>query len=189
MAHQGSGRLARTPLRTAPAQVAVTKSSIEDSTFQLAAALADGATEIIALVDREGVVRLLNPEALTDLLGYDSLEPTVATLTELTHPDDLERLRSAYVALLPEPGTRQTVRHRARHRDGRYVLLQSTVVQRLDDPAVGALLIRTREIRTSQGILDEPTGDSSDVRDAADFARTLGKAVLLKYERVWQTTR
>ena len=168
----------------------MTKSSIDDATFQLAAALSDGSGELVALVDQQGLARVMNPEVLTDVLGYEALEPTLATLVELTHPDDLQRMRTTYATLLKQPGSRQTIRHRARHRDGRYVLFQSTLVQRLDDPAVRAVLVRARELRAmSQGIVDETTGDSSDVRDAAEFARTLSKAVQLKYDRVWQTNR
>jgi diguanylate cyclase (GGDEF)-like protein len=167
----------------------VTKSTIDDATIQLAAALADGSGEIVALLDRQGHAQVLNPDVLTEVLGYDSLAPTLATLAELTHPDDFERVCASYTTLLGQPGARQAIRHRARHRDGRYVLLQSTIVQRLDDPAVRALLVRTRELRVSHGIVDEPTGDSPDVRDAGEFARTLGKAVQLKLARVWQPGR
>src|SRR5207247_8838668 len=61
-------------------------------------------------------------------------------------PDDLSRVQQLCQRLLDEPGLSITTELRARHKDGSYRLVEAVAVNRLDEPAVGAVVANWRDI-------------------------------------------
>jgi diguanylate cyclase (GGDEF)-like protein/PAS domain S-box-containing protein len=62
------------------------------------------------------------------------------------HPDDLDLVASKLAGVLPEPGATDTVTCRVRHRDGSYRWVEAVGQNLLHHPAVGGLVVNTRDI-------------------------------------------
>jgi two-component system, NtrC family, sensor kinase len=99
--------------------------------------------EIVLLVDGSGLISYVSPSA-KEWLGYEPDEVIGLAVLAATHPDDLEELSRVLEAATP--GVPISVSHRVRARDGSWRSLESTVVGFRDDPAVGALLIVSRDV-------------------------------------------
>ena len=110
-------------------------------------ALTDGSAEVVALTDRSGRVLYLSVSgAAQQMLGYSAREVAARGHSALLHPDDVERVLAAFQDVAAQPGYRITVNYRLRHQDGHWVQVQSTAVNRLDDPVVAAIVVHTRKL-------------------------------------------
>ena len=96
-----------------------------------------------ALVDRDGrLLYAVGPPG--GLVGHGTLPG--AHIAEHAHPDDLPAVLDAMQAVLAHPGSPVRVLSRARHADGSWNVYEVTAVNRLDDPALGAVAVRSREV-------------------------------------------
>src|SRR5256885_1743506 len=84
----------------------------------------------------------------TENLGRDAFE--------LIHPDDRLRALELFGELLQRPGHVVRVELRALHKDGSWRVLETVGVNRLSDPAIGAIVVNYRDIterkRTEQDL-------------------------------------
>src|SRR3989454_1139595 len=107
--------------------------------------LVEHSSEAVALLDETGAIIYVSP-AVTRLLGYTVAELTGTNAFGFLHPDDLTRVQQLCRRLLDEPGLPITAELRARHTDGSYRLVEAVAVNRLDEPAVGAVVANWRDI-------------------------------------------
>src|SRR6266516_125432 len=107
--------------------------------------LVEHSAEAVALLDETGAIIYVSP-AVTRLLGYSVAELTGTNAFGFLHPDDLTRVQQLCQRLLDEPGLAITTELRARHTDGSYRLVEAVAVNRLDEPAVGAVVANWRDI-------------------------------------------
>ena len=108
-------------------------------------ALFDHAGEGLAVFDAAGHTRVANP-AFRAQVGYDAEERAGRSAFELVHPDDVGPLQQAFRAVLARPGAVGRAECRVRHRDGRWRIFAFTATNRLDDPAVGGVIVATRDV-------------------------------------------
>ena len=73
----------------------------------------------------------------TEMLGWDAEELIGQRSLEFIHPDDHDRAISVWMECLAEPGWTSRARLRHRHRDGRWVWLEISNQNRLDEPGAG----------------------------------------------------
>lgn len=83
---------------------------------------------------------------VTRLLGYALDEVVGHRVFDFVHPDDRERVSWVYASCLDRPGMAQTAEFRFRHKDDRWLHLEAAMVSRLDDPAIGAVVVNYRDI-------------------------------------------
>jgi len=102
-------------------------------------------SDAVALLDETGAITYVS-QAATRLLGYGVPELTGTNAFGFLHPDDLELAQRLCQQLLDQPGTPIRTELRARHKDGSYHLVEAVAVNRLDDPAVGAVVANWRDI-------------------------------------------
>src|SRR5690242_9758741 len=96
-----------------------------------------------ALVGRDGMVRYsVGPRG--GILGHG--DRAGSHIAEFAHPDDLPAVLDGMQAVLAHPGIPVRVLSRARRADGEWRVYEVTGVNRLDDPAVEAIVVRTREV-------------------------------------------
>jgi len=109
-------------------------------------ALLDHLSETVNLIDVDGrMVARLGPPV--GALGYAHDEAGAPThLGERLHPDDLLPMLELIERVRSEPGAKGSVRARARHKDGRWRILEATVEEVGDDPRLRGAVIRTRDI-------------------------------------------
>ncbi|MDD5301096.1 MAG: PAS domain S-box protein [Gallionella sp.] len=84
-----------------------------------------------------GVTRLLGvlPE---ELIGQPS--------AQVIHPDDMVIIGDAMQYVMGHPGEPKTVQYRVRHKDGRWIPVESTGINLLDNPAINGVLVAMRDI-------------------------------------------
>src|SRR5437660_798941 len=108
-------------------------------------ALVEHSSDAVALLDETGAITYVS-QAATRLLGYGVPELTGTNAFGFLHPDDLDLTQRLCQQLLDQPGTPIRTELRARHKDGSYHLVEAVAVNRLDDPAVGAVVANWRDI-------------------------------------------
>jgi diguanylate cyclase (GGDEF)-like protein/PAS domain S-box-containing protein len=97
--------------------------------------LADHAADLVFQLDRDLVRRYVSP-ACREILGYEP-EQLVRDGIVIMHPDDAERVRSVLRSLLDSHVARGSVVCRIRHRDGRWIWVE-TDLRAFTDPQTGA---------------------------------------------------
>src|SRR5205809_934770 len=108
-------------------------------------ALVEHSSDAVALLDETGAITYVS-QAATRLLGYGVPELTGTNALGFLHPDALALTERLCRQLLDQPGTPIRTELRARHKDGSYHLVEAVAVNRLDDPAVGAVVANWRDI-------------------------------------------
>jgi PAS domain S-box-containing protein len=79
--------------------------------------LIENASDIIAVLDRHGIIRYGSPSVAT-VLGYNPKELVGENAFALVHPDDAPGVRQLFTRILEAPGPTQAVEFRLRHQDG-----------------------------------------------------------------------
>jgi len=116
--------------------------------------LTENAGDVITLLDADGTI-LYESASVRRVTGYEPRELEGRPVLEFVHPDDAPRVTRALGERLRAPGVPQTVELRFRHRDGGWRVLESRGVNRLDDPAVRALVVNSRDITERRAAEDE----------------------------------
>jgi diguanylate cyclase (GGDEF)-like protein/PAS domain S-box-containing protein len=103
--------------------------------------------DIITIVDPHATLIYANP-ACERALGYDPVK-MVGTMNVLDHihPEDLPRILEEWEELpFKEGKTTGTLEYRFRHADGSWRWLESVGVYLDDDPAVGGVVVNSRDV-------------------------------------------
>jgi PAS domain S-box-containing protein len=118
-------------------------------------ALVEHSTDVIMLLGPDGTVRYAS-QSSEPVLGYSSTENVGRNAFELIHPDDRAQALDLFGELRQRPGHLVRAELRALHKDGSWRHLETVGVNRLDDPAVGAIVVNYRDItermRTEQDL-------------------------------------
>jgi len=105
--------------------------------------LIENSSDIITIIDTEGVIRYESP-ATEGVLGYKPAELIGVHIGELFHPDDLrkamEEMKAAVLSRTPE-----IWQVHVRHKDGSWRILEG-VANVLDTPSITGIVINFRDI-------------------------------------------
>jgi diguanylate cyclase (GGDEF)-like protein/PAS domain S-box-containing protein len=113
----------------------------------------ENSSEIVTIVDPDGTLRYANP-AWGRVLGYDPDE-AVGTMNVLdhVHPDDLTHVLEETEEALSEGGIiTNEAEYRFRHADGSWRWMESVGTYLLDDPAVGGVVMVSRDVTERKDI-------------------------------------
>jgi PAS domain S-box-containing protein len=117
-------------------------------------ALIENGSDGVALVDREGIILYSSP-AVTRILGYSPEEIGGTDFMTLIHPDDAAEASERFEAILANRFGLTFQRDlRYRHRDGTWRYLEVLSVNRLDDPAVRAIVANYRDVTERRDALE-----------------------------------
>jgi PAS domain S-box-containing protein len=109
-------------------------------------ALVENSSDGIALIDAAGNVHYSSP-AISGILGYSLDEIIGMNVFDLLHPDDFMEARRRFASTLTDPMSRVNAPDlRYRHADGTWRYLEITRTNRLDDPAVHAIVVNFRDV-------------------------------------------
>lgn len=101
--------------------------------------------DAVALINLDGSIKFAS-ESTARVLGYAPGERQDRSAFENLHPDDVEQAKSVFGEILQRPGVPVPAEYRVRHKDGTWRYIEAIAVNRLDDPAVGAIVVNYRDI-------------------------------------------
>ncbi|HEU4645147.1 MAG TPA: PAS domain S-box protein, partial [Burkholderiales bacterium] len=108
-------------------------------------ALIESTSEALVLLDAAGRVEYCSA-AMRPLLGHDAAEAIGQFGVSFVQPEDRDAVQAAFRELRATPGATSTLRVHFRHKDGSVRALQSTLVNRLDDKDVAAVVCSYRDL-------------------------------------------
>jgi two-component system, cell cycle sensor histidine kinase and response regulator CckA len=108
-------------------------------------ALVENSADAIALLDRDGTVTFVS-ESVKRLAGIGPEEVVGTDPFEQMNPEDISRVRKAFDDCAKEPGNRVSVEYRTCCIDGVWQHREALAVNRLDDPALRAIVVTYRDI-------------------------------------------
>ena len=112
------------------------------------------ALDIISILDADGTILYESP-ARERVLGYHRDELIGRNAFELVHPDDLPSVAAAFATALDDPALVPTIEFRFRHKDGSWRWLEATGTNLLADPAVGGVVVNSRDITERKEVEDD----------------------------------
>jgi PAS domain S-box-containing protein len=110
--------------------------------------------DTVTLVDAEGTI-LYTTGFHADVLGYNRNEWSARSILELAHPDDLDQILRSRQQVLAAPGEEFRTEVRVRAADSQYAWVELAAVNLLDDPAVGGIVITTRNVSARKELEQE----------------------------------
>jgi diguanylate cyclase (GGDEF)-like protein/PAS domain S-box-containing protein len=130
--------------------------------------------DLVAVVGADGTILYLSPSA--DLiLGGTATAYVGAALSTVVHPDDLERVTNTVAA--PPWGHDGRIEFRFRRHDGQWLLLEATIHDHRDDPALEGLVLSCRDVGERRRAVTELREAHERFRAAFDHA-PIGMALI-----------
>lgn len=108
-------------------------------------AMVEHSWEGLTVVSANGTI-LYSAAGNQRLLGYAPHERLGHNSVELIHPDDLAKLQARLETAARIPDSGITVELRLRHKDGRWIWVELTGTNMLNDPNVSAIIMNFRDI-------------------------------------------
>ncbi|MFB6250689.1 MAG: PAS domain-containing sensor histidine kinase [Halobellus sp.] len=102
-------------------------------------------SDIATIIASDGRIRYVSP-SVRETLGYDPAELTGELGYEYQHPDDRDDVAAAVEAVKRNPQDSQSIETRFRRADGSWCWIESTLQNRLEDPAIDGILVNSRDI-------------------------------------------
>ena len=107
--------------------------------------LVEQSVDVIMLVGPTGEL-LYASLAASSVLGYAPGENLGRATFELVHPDDLAQVHALFRDLVTRSTGPTRAEFRVRHKDGSWRYLEATGINRLDEPAVEAIVVTCRDV-------------------------------------------
>ena len=120
-------------------------------------ALIEHAADAVALVASDGTL-LFASSPIARLLGVAPADLVGHHAFDRVHSDDLPRVAAVLDAITRSPGTPAALELRWHHADGSWRYIEAVAVNRLTEPAVGAIVVNFRDVserRTAEAALRE----------------------------------
>ncbi|MDD5038915.1 MAG: PAS domain S-box protein, partial [Dehalococcoidales bacterium] len=108
-------------------------------------ALAENSSDIIQIVDSEGIITYVSP-SVQRILGYEPEELIGRKSVEVVHPDDLHLVAKGFEEASQQPGTPVVTECRCQHKDGTWRVIEGTGVNRLDNPFVKGFISNMHDV-------------------------------------------
>ena len=107
-------------------------------------ALIEHGADAVALLAPDGTT-LFASQSIERLLGFSPAELVGRPAFDRVHPDDLAAVRATLAELASLPGTPLALGLRWRHKDDAWRYIDAVAVNRLTEPAVGAIVVNFRD--------------------------------------------
>ncbi len=127
-------------------------------------ALADNASEIIHILDREGRI-VFDTTASERLLGYPPGFTIGRSPTEFIHPNDLEIVKRELSEVYNSTNTGIPIEFRLRKADGSYILVESSGKNLIGVPGIDGIVITTRFIDERKKAEEELLKNAEEIRE------------------------
>jgi len=140
----GSVRALATQVSLAVSRADLQMRAIETQSSERFAALIQTSSDVIAIATTDGHVRFQSP-AVRQVFGYEAEEIVGRSLSELVHPDDVERVQADFRHVVADPTMPIVCECRIRHADGSWRHTETRISNLMDVPAIGGIVLNTRD--------------------------------------------
>ncbi|HEX2965776.1 MAG TPA: PAS domain S-box protein, partial [Syntrophorhabdaceae bacterium] len=107
--------------------------------------LIEKSTEVISLIDSDHNCTYVSP-SVEMVTGYPGDEYSVLSWRELSHPDEIEKLRKTWRWVNDHPEQTITFNSRFRHKDGTWRWMENTARNLVYNPSVGSVVVNFHDI-------------------------------------------
>jgi len=114
-------------------------------------ALTESAMDIVTVLDIHGVIRYQS-KSVKHLLGYEPQNMVGLSQFDIVHRDDVEKTKLAFQELVNGRDMSSPLEFRVRAKDGVWRILESVGKNCLDIPAVGGIIVNTRDVTERRAI-------------------------------------
>jgi PAS domain S-box-containing protein len=99
----------------------------------------------LALFDEKGKLFYISP-SVYNVLGYTPEEYKKKDVTTLVFPDEMQKIVEITTDVMQHPGKSVTLEHRYRHADGRWIIVETTLSNFLEEEGVNAIVSNFRDV-------------------------------------------
>ena len=108
--------------------------------------LIENALDIITVVDVEGRILFISP-SVKRIIGYEPHELVGQSIFSMVHPDEIPVAAENFTNVMQKDRTLfDPAEFRVRHKDGSWRRVESVSENLLDDPAVGGIVLNSRDV-------------------------------------------
>jgi diguanylate cyclase (GGDEF)-like protein/PAS domain S-box-containing protein len=120
------------------------------------AALVRNSTDLVTVIDPETNVRWASPSTI-GFLGYEPADLERTALTSMIHPEDILQVLSTVAVVAAGRSAGDLIEFRLRHRDGRYVHVESLATDLTNEPGIEGIVLNSRDVTERRGYEEELT--------------------------------
>jgi two-component system cell cycle sensor histidine kinase/response regulator CckA len=135
-------------------------------------ALVQNSSDAIVMLDAAGAI-LFASESATRIGGYTLEERIGHSAFANMHPDDVATTRAGFEECVRRPGVPIPGEFRARHKDGGWLHIESIAVNRLDDPAIAAIVVNYRDVTDRRRAVEALRASEERLRHIVERAQDL----------------
>ena len=134
--------------------------------------LVQNSTDAIVMFDASGSIMFAS-DSSARLLGYTVAERMGRSGFELMHPDDIAASTANLEEVLRRPGVPIPGEVRLRHKDGEWRHIESIGVNRLDEPAIRAIVVNYRDVTEQRRAVEALRTSEERLRHIVERAQDL----------------
>lgn len=108
-------------------------------------ALIEYSNDLICLMDRNGKLLYVSPSH-EPIMGWPLADRLSGKIEDTVHPDDKIVLEECFKKCLDSPAQAMPASFRSQHKDGRYLWLEGTFTNLLEEPDVMAIVTNMRDV-------------------------------------------
>jgi two-component system cell cycle sensor histidine kinase/response regulator CckA len=136
-------------------------------------ALVENSYDAITLTDQQGNV-IYDSRSIVRVMGYAPEERLGHPIGSTLHQDDMERIARQFAYCLAHPDEVLHVEYRFLHKDGSWRWGEAVGVNRLADPAVGAVVVNHRDV-TDRKMVEKALRESEEQLRQAQKMEAVGR--------------
>jgi PAS domain S-box-containing protein len=143
-----------------------------DPGAELYHALVENSSDAVVLLNEVGEIVFIS-ETSQRLLGYTIEERLGHSAWDMVHATDQPAVRAAFRECLRKPRMPITAEFRNRHKDGSWRYVEAVAVNRLDETAVGAVVVNYRDITARHQAEEALRASEERLRHIVEHAQDL----------------
>lgn len=107
--------------------------------------LIENVADVITVIDGEGVIKYHSP-SLERVFGFQPSERIGQNVFDYFHPQDVDQVKKLVERISRQPDATGRTEGRLKHKQGRYLNIESVGKNKLHDPAIEGIVITSRDI-------------------------------------------